>query len=86
MTGNHKKQLLCLINEATFAMQDVALFLDTHPCNEEALEYYEEYRKIREDAVREYDRQFGPLLIDGEQKTDVWLWALQPWPWKGECE
>ena len=86
MTGNHKKQLLCLINEATFAMQDVALFLDTHPCNEEALEYYEEYRKIREDAVREYVRQFGPLLIDGEQKTDVWLWALQPWPWKGECE
>ena len=32
-----KKDLMDQINTVSFAVDDVKLFLDTHPCNEEAL-------------------------------------------------
>lgn len=80
-------QLREFINEISFTMDDIVLFLDTHPCCEEALAYYEECRNMREKAVDEYTRLYGPLdkyraCVSEDQE---WCWALQPWPWKGEC-
>lgn len=43
-----RKELLQKINEASFAVDEVKLFLDTHPYDEEALEYFEEYSHIRQ--------------------------------------
>jgi len=42
---NRKQQLARFIDEVSFALDDVVLFLDTHPCNQEALACYEEYKK-----------------------------------------
>ncbi len=38
----NRSELLEWINVVSFAVDDVKLFLDTHPCNEDALEYFEE--------------------------------------------
>ena len=35
-----RRELLEWINTVSFAVDDVKLFLDTHPCNAEALEYF----------------------------------------------
>ena len=40
-----RRELLEWINTVSFAVDDVKLFLDTHPCNAEALEYFEEFKK-----------------------------------------
>ena len=48
-------QLRQFIDEISFAMDDIVLFLDTHPCCQEALAYYEECKKMREEAIDEYE-------------------------------
>ena len=53
--------LLCKINEASFAMDEARLFLDTHPHCEEALAYYQNMCAVREKIVKEYTACFGPL-------------------------
>ncbi|MGN0360961.1 MAG: spore coat protein CotJB, partial [Hominisplanchenecus sp.] len=33
--------MLQYINEVSFAVNDISLYLDTHPCDQEAMEYYQ---------------------------------------------
>ena len=49
-----RNELLEWINVVSFAVDDVKLFLDTHPCNMEALEYFEEFKKQRVQALKEH--------------------------------
>ena len=51
--NREKHNLLAYITQVSFAMDDTVLFLDTHPCDKEALCYYEQLKKERRDAVRE---------------------------------
>lgn len=85
---NDSRRLMDIINQASFAVDDTKLFLDTHPCDEEALAYFKEYSKVREHAMKEYARLYGPLTMDtaSESCTNQWKWVKQPWPWQiGGC-
>ena len=82
------KELLQKINEASFAVDEVKLFLDTHPYDEEALEYFEEYSHIRNEAMKMYAEHYGPLTVDTETYAcgNEWKWVDEPWPWQeGGC-
>jgi len=82
-----RQDLLNWINIVSFAVDDVKLFLDTHPCNQEALAYYEEYKVLRNKALKEYARYYGPLTVDtADTPADQWKWICDPWPWQtGGC-
>lgn len=64
-----------------FAIQELALYLDTHRDDLEALELYRSYQKMYEDGRREYERKCGPLnhmtANEGEYR-----WLDDPWPWE----
>lgn len=85
MNGNDREKLCRYIQEVSFALLDCGLYLDTHPCDQEALEYYEKYQKLRKEALKEYQRCFGPLLLDSVNTTKGWGWTEGPWPWEGGC-
>ena len=78
----NQKQLLMQIMEVSFAMTEAVLFLDTHPCNTEAMEYYQKMKSLRRDAVKQYEKEFGPLTADSNYNTSEWKWAKTPWPWE----
>lgn len=83
-----RQELLHRINVASFSVDDVKLFLDTHPENSEALAWFHEYSRIRNDALREYARLYYPLTIDTASVScsDYWKWINEPWPWQeGGC-
>ena len=82
-----RKDLLDWINKVSFAMNDTQLFLDTHPCNQEALAMLEDYKKQRKQALKEYAKYYGPLTVDSMDGTgQKWQWINDPWPWKeGGC-
>lgn len=83
-----RKDLLRVINEASFAVNDATLYLDTHPCDSAALEYFYEYNKVRNQALKEYAKYYGPLTIDTTVAScsDRWNWINEPWPWQeGWC-
>ena len=56
-----KRELLDWINVVSFAVDDVKLFLDTHPYDEEALLYFDEFKKQRVQAMKEYAKNYGPV-------------------------
>lgn len=83
-----RRDLLQWINVVSFAVDDVKLFLDTHPCDPQALAFFEECREQRDRALREYAKYYGPLTVDlaDMSQTDRWNWINEPWPWQeGGC-
>lgn len=83
-TGS-RKQLFCFINEVSFAVYEALLYLDTHPNDQEAMEYFREYNHLRNRALQEYARLYGPLTIStaNDHESRCWEWMNQPWPWEG---
>ena len=78
-------ELLQMIYQASFALDDVTLFLDTHPCDKDALNYYQYVRKLREDALNAYQAQCGPIMKDQVNPGNYWNWVNDKWPWEGGC-
>lgn len=81
-------ELLNRINEASFAVDDVKLYLDTHPWDDEALVYFQEYSRKRNEALKEYAKCYGPLTVDTavHSGAERWDWVDEPWPWQeGGC-
>ena len=64
------------------------LYLDTHPQDPDALAYFEKYSRMRNQAMKEYAMNFGPLTIDTATAScsEYWKWINEPWPWQeGGC-
>lgn len=92
MYGNSscsQAQLLQKINEVSFAVNDLLLYLDTHPCCEKGLDLFQQYAQERRKLMTEYAKCYGPLTVDDavESEGDTWKWEEQPFPWekKGVC-
>lgn len=66
-----------------FALDDALLYLDTHPCDREALCYYEEQQAAYNAARERYIACFGPLQMNETAQTDMHGWLTAPWPWEG---
>ena len=64
-----------------FAIQELALYLDTHRDDGEALELYRAYQKMYHRSMAEYVKEHGPLNhrapVDGPYR-----WLDDPWPWE----
>ena len=79
-----RETLMKQLNEASFAMDEASLFLDTHPDCAEALQYYRTVNNMRQSALNAYERQYGPLFID-HVTGNTWSWLTEKWPWEGGC-
>lgn len=78
------KKLKCRIQVLDFALQETILFLDTHPCDFEALRYYRIIRRKLARLERIYECKCGPLTAQGVDTEFGWEWACCPWPWEGK--
>lgn len=56
--------LLEELNQVSFAMNDLTLYLDTHPVDEQALDLFEQSKERRKRLMQEYEQQFEPLTVD----------------------
>lgn len=83
MMMNDRQKLFMFITEVGFAIDDVVLYLDTHPEDKQALEYYDTYKKLRKQAAAEYTKLYGPLTDEDVNSCNYWAWVKDPWPWEG---
>ena len=81
-----KKDLLQSIDQVSFAIDDLLLFLDTHPREKKALEYFSELSARRNELLKKYAELYGPLTIDtaADSCLKSWQWMEQPLPWEQE--
>lgn len=72
---------LAELQTMAFAIQELALYLDTHKEDNEALEMYTAYQKMYSEGKRKYEKEYGPLnhmSVSGEK----YRWLDDPWPWE----
>lgn len=75
-----KKQLLKEIMVLNFAINDLALYLDTHPNDANAIRMHSKYSEKQIALTAEYQKLYGPLTINF--MSDTWDWIDEPWPWE----
>jgi spore coat protein JB len=80
----NKEQLMKSIYETGFALVDLNLFLDSHPKDKMALDYFSEIKKQYSQLTSQYEMQFGPLTAFSTDTNQGWSWIDAPWPWELE--
>ena len=65
-----------------FAVQELALYLDTHPEDTEALELYRQYQQLYQKVSQAYEREKRPLNHAAPGRGDTYAWLDDPWPWE----
>lgn len=80
-----RQQMLKEIQEVSFAVVDITLYLDTHPTDAAALAYFRSMRDKRLQLLEEYAEKYGPLLVDSVQNNTYWDWIDKPFPWEREA-
>lgn len=80
----------CLMNEistVSFAINDLTLYLDTHPDCEKGLTLFKELMQQRLDLLAEYAEKYNPLtqisMITGNPDCEKYGWGEGPAPWEG---
>jgi len=82
---NERQKLMCELQRTSFALVETVLFLDGHPCEEKALEYYCETREKYEKVLKNYEECYGPISVLGVDSEKGWTWVETPWPWEMEA-
>ena len=65
-----------------FAINELALYLDTHPEDKEALELYRAYQELAHKGMMTYSEQYAPLTHLCPVKDGTYTWMNDPWPWE----
>ena len=78
----NRDKLFKAIQMYGFAIDEIVLYLDTHPDCQKALDYYHKYNELRSAAVNEYNRLYGPLTAKQVGNREKWTWISEPWPWE----
>lgn len=82
--GYDPQDLFERLTQISFAMDDLRLFLDTHPGHREALSTYEDLRQKRRAVKKMYQEAVGPVDFYSPGGETRWNWVQQPWPWEKE--
>ena len=82
---NQKEELLMDIGIVNFTLVDLTLFLDTHPNDRTAMEYFNHYVRIKNQLEREFSMKYYPLNLGMAESNKEWRWGMAPLPWEGGC-
>lgn len=85
MASKEEQRMLKDIGIVDFTLEELMLFLDTHPTDQEAMEYFNHYAKIKNKMVKEFSLMYYPLTKEYADSTNSWRWADAPLPWEGGC-
>jgi spore coat protein JB len=76
--------LLKQITVANFMVEDLSLYLNTHPADREVLVKYNAFAMQAHSLKQQYESLYGMLREDSTSPFP-WQWINQPWPWEYEA-
>lgn len=81
--SDQRQELQRKIKEQTFALIETGLFLDTHPHNAEAMDFYQKTHAALMELEAEWETCCGKKITrrDG---VSHWSYVDLPWPWQKE--
>lgn len=84
IVSGERDELLLNIQELTFKVIDLGLYLDINPKNERI---YYEFRTASNElkkAKEMYEKNYGPLCLTETEFYNEYKWNKNPWPWMNE--
>ena len=83
-----QEALMTEINQISFALNDMTLYLGTHPDCMKGMELFSKLQERRHDLLKEFARLYYPLTIDSMSGNAVggtgeFSWGDCPAPWEG---
>ena len=78
--NQNRRSLLHEIMSLNFAVNDLVLYLDTHPTDSREINLHNEYSEKVIELTERYQRMYGPLTVNFSSET--WDWIDEPWPWE----
>lgn len=82
---SQKEQMLKDIGMLDFVLVELTLYLDTHPYDCSAMEYFNHYSRIKNQMEKEFSGTYFPLTKDMAESNKEWRWGMAPLPWEGVC-
>ena len=65
-----------------FAVQELALYLDTHRDDQDAFTLYQNYQRMYDHCMNEYRKKHGPMNHNRIADGNSYQWLDDPWPWE----
>ncbi len=81
MNAKRNNNKLERLRELEFALLETNLYLDGHPNNRKALDFYKKTKAARDVAYDDYVKNVGPMFA-ADVRQDYWSWINDPWPWQ----
>jgi len=78
----NKNALLREIQICQFAVIEANLYLDTHPCDQEAIRFYRRHKAHLEELLEKWEQVCGRIRENDSELC--WAWTDTPWPWQVE--
>ena len=75
---NEKAMIMKNIYELGFALVETMLYLDTHPDDAAAIEYYAEIKDKYVQFMKKYSDYYGPLSMEYMVNDNYWMWVATP--------
>jgi len=73
-------QALSELMALDFAIDELGLYLTTHPDDGQTLELYRNYIRLGQEGRQKYEAVYGPLY-QTEITEGGYQWLKDPWPW-----
>ncbi|MGN1157191.1 MAG: spore coat protein CotJB [Agathobacter sp.] len=84
LLSQEQRKLMRCIQEYDLVLTDTVLYLDTHPNDKKALDYYHLMVEKYHQAVCDYTNMYGPISSYQVKNEEHWTWTDCPWPWQME--
>lgn len=78
----NRETLLKEVMAADFTVTDLLLYLDTHPCDQNAIAIYNNAVRRSLMLRQEYEKMYGPIITQLTPGRYPWQWIESPWPWE----
>ncbi len=84
-----REKMMSELSTVSFAINDLTLYLDTHPDCPKGLTLFKELLQKRLDLLADFASHYYPLtqisMITGKPECDCYGWGEGPMPWEGAC-
>lgn len=83
--NKEQAKLLRKLMDVDFVIHETVLYLDGHPNNQKALDFYKKAITEQKEIYNQYTTQYGPIVAENVRQ-DTWTWIDFPWPWQNDKE
>ena len=72
---DNREMLLKRVQICDFILVETNEYLDTHPNDQAALDYFKKYNEMRRTAAKEFTEKYGPLNMWDFEGGNRWNWV-----------